>query len=238
MTFELLQQLIQNLDVQNASGYASLASFFFGIQNYFAEKKAKNEQATLDDYLERLRRQDHQQLVDLIYDNRQKFELLFSCLQSSVVDAITQLDANMERRHKEISEYEIDPHKISIKTEERGWHAEMSVRIDGGWQECKLRNFVTIVNRNHSKLTVRRVTGVFIHDDTESNTQQELKVQTESGPTTIDGQGASERITLFSVGKVRWRKGEVYTNKTLALDLDQTDEPLIFRSSGTEFEPE
>lgn len=230
MSFDLslIQQFIQNLDVQSASAIASLSAFFFDISTYFADKQARNEQATIDDYLESLRRRDHNELVELIRDNREAFQKLFEGARTEILDAIGSLKENIERLRSELTDLDVDLSKLELSL--TGWSANSGIYMHGR-QSTRLNASLTIVNRNRTNLTLTGVSGTMLH---ESN---EVGVRNSEGRQLIHGNGASESVKLTTAGPCNWAQEDPITVNELQLTFDQVSSPICFKYEGSVFRP-
>ena len=223
----LIVQLLQSGGVQGGAALASLSGFFLNVHTYFAEKRKHKEEATIDDYLEWLRRQNHTELVDLIRGNREAFETLFASLQTSILDAIDGLNESLERLRRELTDLDVNPSKIEISLD--GWTADSGMFMPGKRQSTKLNTSLTIVNRNRTNLTLTEVSGTVHH------LSNEIDVKDSGGKQAIGGDGASVTVTLITTQKRDWEQEDQITADELQLKFDQIGEPLCYKFDGAVF---
>lgn len=225
----LIEHLLNYPALTDPASLASLFSFAEGVMMYFTEKRNQEEQATIDDYLEWLRREDHAELVSLLNENRESFEKLFANLQTSIFGAIDSVNDNVNRLRSELTDSSIDPLKIELKLS--GW-AEVSGMFTGDRKQVtKLRASLTIVNCNRSALTLKNATGTITHQS------KDVQVHSNGSKLTVNGGGGSADVVLTTATKCDWARADEISERELTLSFDQVKEPLCFMHDGTGFQP-
>ncbi len=228
LDFNLLFEFMRNMDLATGSSLASLFSFFKQIQEWRENQRRQGQTDTVEKYLEWLRRQDQQQLVDLIIQNQIAFQQLFAGMESSFVKAVRELDANMEKRHIEVASLEVSP--ADLKITYGGFTSARRFQRDAEWIDETLTGSLTLVNRSNSHLTLSHGSLTIRHGEATHAT-----VLHSTGP--IAPNGESFKMKFRTERAVRWRQGETYTPVELTLEFDQTDGPFTFAWQDGKFVP-
>lgn len=231
MTFEpsLILEYLNSAGPESASAIATFTSFFLDVGAYFAEKNRAQETATIEDYLERLRRQEHAQLADLIRDNRGAFAKLFSELQQSLLAEFGGLHDKIDQLRDDLTDMAVDPARIKMSLD-NAWEAEAFV-IDGSPQSAVVRAKLTVVNQNRTELTLRNISGWLTRG------VDKFSVECRDKAVTISGGGASATVVLLTKAKITHRRGDAYALPRITLKCDQCDRAIDFELLGDNYIP-
>lgn len=219
----VLTAFFQNLDLATSSSLASFFSFFHGIQSWRESQRSAQQHDDLDAYVDYLRRNEHQTLVDLILQHRLEFQKLFDQMENAVVAAIDRLNDEQQRRHEEQANLDIQASRV-IVSEESGFTADIWQQRPE-WQSCLLKGRFRIVNRNNSPITIRagKMTVTRGGDRFLATLDPRSSVNAQ-----IDGGGNARIIEFRSSNEVQWQQGTVYTPTEMSLEVLQSDDPLEF----------
>ena len=228
----VLSEFFANLDLSKSSALASFFSFFQGIQSWRATQRKDQKSDDLDAYIDWVRRQEHQQVVDIIEHNREAFSELFRQMESSVVAAIETLNRDQERRHQEVISPQINVSQIKIK-ERTPFRADIHQQTPQ-WQTCEIHGFFDIVNQSQSSVTIKNAHMSLSHG--ESVVKAKLKMIQSN--TNIEKSGGNGILNFVSLGPVRWKQGEVYEPIEMTLEVIQLDNPITFRFVDGKFQPQ
>jgi hypothetical protein len=226
----LILECLQSVGPQSALAITSFTSFFLDVRTFFNEKAIANESATVDDYLEWLRRKNHAELVELIGANRELFEHAFSGLQKGILAEFDKLNAKIDQIHNDLTDMNVDPEKIKI-TPITGWLEESVITINGSPQLTCLCATFALVNQNRTKLTLRNVAGTLVKGLVEFP----IKCRIEMIP--IAGEGASAAVPLITKKKLMYQKGEKVILNGISLKFDQCEQPLSYQLIDGRFLP-
>jgi hypothetical protein len=232
MSFDpsLLLEYFQSAGPQTAAGIATFASFFMDARAFFFEKAQAEETATIDEYLEWLRRKNHTELVDLIVENRDVFERSFELLRQGLLVEFDRLYAKVDQMHHDLTDLEVDPNRIDIK-DLSGWMEESLIMISGSANPTALCAKFILVNRNRTALTLRSAVGVLRHHS------GIFPVKCRQEKLQISGDGASTEFSLITRGKVLYQKGDNLTLEEVALTFDQATTPVTYQLSDGKYVP-
>jgi hypothetical protein len=227
----VLSTFFENVDLSTSSSLASLFSFFQGISAWREGQRKGHQNDNLDAYIDFLRRQEHQVLVDSILQNRQAFQELFDRMESAVVAAINTLNQDQQRRHEERQDLQIRPDRIAIRQNVR-FTAEIYQQIPE-WQPCHLRGSFDFINKNQSAITIRNARITVSHGQDTFVAQ----LVGQQANTKIEANGHTATLFFQSVQMILWKLGELYTPVELTLEVLQEEAPLEFTFIDGKMQP-
>jgi hypothetical protein len=220
LTFEVLQPFFSNLDIATASSVASISSFGKQIQEWIVSRKDKGESQNIEDYLEWLRRHDHQQLVEQLEANMASFQKFFDQLNRSLAQELAKLDANAQARHDAEFSLDIDLRKVDVKLV--GFSSSI-FQQKPLWVTVPVEGRVTIVNRNRSVLTPSKGFMGLNHDRGEYRLTLSSMSQNE-----IPRGGASRTLCFNSAGPIDWNQDVECVPTYLEMHFDQLSRPQTY----------
>jgi hypothetical protein len=226
----LILEYLQGAGPQTATAIATFTSFLMDARAFFTESEQAQKAATIDEYLEWLRRQHHYELVDLILANREVFEGSFVLLREGLLVEFDRLYAKVDQMHHDLTDLDVDPNRIDIK-DLSGWMEDSIITISGSAISTALRANFILVNRNRSALTLRSAVGVLTHH---SGT---LPVKCRQEKLHISGNGASIEFSLITRGKVIYQKGDSLILEEVSLTFDQATTPVTYQLRDGKYLP-
>ena len=226
----LILEYLQGAGPQTATAIATFTSFLLDARAFFTESAQAQKAATIDEYLEWLRRQNHNELVDLIFANREVFEGSFGLLREGLLVEFDRLYAKVDQMHHDLTDLHVDPNRIDIK-DMSGWMEESLIMISGSANPTALCAKFILVNRNRTALTLRSAVGVLAHHS------GIFPVKCRQEKLHISGDGASTEFSLITRGKVMYQKGDNLTLEEVALTFDQATTPVTYQLSDGKYLP-
>lgn len=226
----LILEYLQSAGPQTATAIATFTSFLMDARAFFFESDQAEKAATIDEYLEWLRRKNHNELVDLIVENRAVFERSFELLRQGLLVEFDRLYAKVDQMHHDLTDLAVDPSRIEIKPT-TGWMEESVIMIKGSPNPTALFAKFILVNRNRTALTLRSVAGVLPHH----TGQFPIKCRLEK--ITVSGDGASTEFSLITRAKVLYRRGAEVNLDEISLTFDQCQSQLVYQRSDGGYLP-
>jgi hypothetical protein len=232
MSFDpsFLLEYFQSAGPQTANAIATFTSFLMDARAFFTESAKAEKAATIDEYLEWLRRKNHTDLVDLIVENREVFERSFELLRQGLLVEFDRLYAKVDQMHYDLTDLAVDPSRIDIKPT-TDWMEDSVMMIKRSPNPTALCAKFILVNRNRTALTLRGVAGVLTHH----TGQFSIKCRLEK--ITISGDGASTEFSLISKERILYGKGDNVNLDEISLNFDQCQSPLVYQLSNGRFLP-
>ena len=218
LDFGAIQDCFASMDISTVGGLASLAK---EILEWKQIRRENSQSDTIEEYKEWLRRKEHQQLLDLIEDNRIAFEHFYASLNQSLVSEVRQLDVNAQARHEAATNLEIDRSKLAVKL--IGFSSS-NYQKKPVWVKSSVEGRVTIVNRNRSLLTIKSGFLEMKHERGEYRMNLSLPESCE-----LRGEGGSKTLLFKSAAPIEWTTNADCVLVCMELHADHCDEPLIFR---------
>ncbi|MFN6398857.1 MAG: hypothetical protein ACK449_03080 [Planctomycetota bacterium] len=226
----LILQYLQGAGPQTATAIATFTSFLMDARTFFTESAQAQKSATIDEYLEWLRRQNHNELVDLIVAHREVFEGSFGLLREGLLVEFDRLYAKVDQMHHDLTDLDVDPNRIDIR-DMSGWMEESQIMIKGATNPTALRAKFILVNRNRTALTLRNAVGFLAHHT------GKFPVKCRQEKLDISGGGASTEFSLITRGKIMYQKGDHLMLEEVSLTFDQATTAITYQLSDGKYLP-